>query len=84
MVSSARARAAAASSSEASRERSVAERMQLGGERLLAAVGLAPPLDRRLQRVERERKTLAGGVDGARLGHSTDLRLGNTPWIRQP
>jgi hypothetical protein len=31
-----------------------------------------PPLDRRRQRVEREREPSAGSVDGAWLRHSTD------------
>src|SRR5262249_60671222 len=47
-----------------------AERVQLGVERLLAAVGLVPPLDCGRERIECKRKTFAGRVDGGGLGHS--------------
>src|SRR5262249_19245245 len=47
-----------------------AERVELGVERLLAVIRIAPPLDRGRQRVERERKTFAGRIDGAWLAHS--------------
>src|SRR5262249_40822245 len=47
-----------------------AERVQLGIERLLAAIGLLPPLDRGGQCIERKRKALAGGIDGADVVHA--------------
>src|SRR5262249_62223716 len=47
-----------------------AERVQLGVQRLFAAVGVVSPLDRGRKRIECERKTFAGRVDGAGLGHS--------------
>jgi len=47
-----------------------AEGMQLGSQRLLSAIRLAPPFNRGRKRVERARKTSAGGIDGAWLGHS--------------
>src|SRR5262249_15407658 len=47
-----------------------AERVQLGVERLLAAVGLVPPLDFGRARIECNGRTFAGRVGGAGLGHS--------------
>ena len=61
-------------------------RMQLSGQPLGAAVRLAPTFDRRLQRIERERKTFGGGVD-RRLARSfprIPLVSANTARIRQP
>src|SRR4029077_11598198 len=54
-----------------------------------AVLGVAPPLDRGRQRVERERKTFAGRVDGAWLGHvrrnpSIPVAGPNTRAIRAP
>src|SRR5215467_14673430 len=46
-----------------------AERLQLRVQCLLAAIGLVPALDSGGERIERERKTLAGRVDGAPFGH---------------
>jgi hypothetical protein len=47
-----------------------AERVQLVVQRLFAAVGFVPPLDRGRQRIECKGKTFAGRVDGACFGHS--------------
>src|SRR5262249_61392135 len=47
-----------------------AEPVARGAQRLLAAVGLMSPLDPGRKRLECERKTFAGRVDGAGLGHS--------------
>src|SRR5919109_5017572 len=47
-----------------------AERMQLSVECLLAAIRLVPPLHGSRKRIEREGKTFAGGLDGARFRHS--------------
>jgi hypothetical protein len=59
--------------------------VQLGVQRLLAAVGFVPPLDRGRKRIECERKTLAGRVDGAGLGHPRQpLGPADTGRIRQP
>ena len=45
------------------------EGMQLGGQRLFATIGFAAALDCGRQRIERERKALAGGIDDTRFGH---------------
>src|SRR5262245_62253510 len=60
--------------------------MKLGGQPVAAAIGLAATLDRRLERIERERKASGGRVDGAWLGHAPQLPPGSasTPRIRQP
>src|ERR1700676_1302165 len=46
-----------------------AERVDMLGERLLAAIGLAPPLGRGLQGVERMRKPALRDVDRVGLAH---------------
>src|SRR5215470_2085422 len=46
-----------------------AERLELGAERLSAAVGVTPTFQRGLERVERQGETLAGRVDRACVGH---------------
>src|SRR5262245_19829679 len=46
-----------------------AECPELCPERLLATVCVAPPLQRRLQRIERQGETLAGSVNRACVGH---------------
>ena len=82
-VSSARARAAASSSSLASRARSRAERMDLIGERFLAAIGLAPPLGCGLQCVERKRQPALRDVNRIGVAHlafrSQAIRLAHWP-----
>jgi len=45
------------------------ERLDLGEQRVFAAVGFATPLDGSIERVECERQTLDRGVDCALLGH---------------
>ena len=47
-----------------------AERLQLARRALLAAVGLAPPLDRGIERIERQRQALHRIVDCALLASS--------------
>jgi hypothetical protein len=54
--------------------------MQLSVERLLAAIRLVPPLDGGRKRIERKRKTLAGGLDGAPFPHSR-RPLGSADYI---
>src|SRR5262245_20395418 len=46
-----------------------AERLELGPQRLLAAVRVAPTLERSLKRIERQGKTLGCSVDRACVGH---------------
>ena len=46
-----------------------AERMELARQPFLAAVGLAPSLDRGVERVQRERQTLDRLIDRALVGH---------------
>jgi len=55
-----------------------AKRVQLGVQRLLAAVCFVPTPDRGRQRVERKRKTSAGRVNRAGLAHSRPL-IGQYP-----
>ncbi len=49
-----------------------AERVELARQPLLAAVGLAPALDRGIEPVERKRQTLDRCIDRALLGHRHD------------
>ena len=46
-----------------------AERLDLRRQRFLAAIGLAPPLGRRLQRIERQRQPPARDLDRIGLAH---------------
>src|SRR5665647_79247 len=45
------------------------QRLYLGRQGLLAAIGLAPPLDGGIERVERQRQTFDRGIDRALLCH---------------
>ena len=51
------------------------ERVQLGVQRLLAAVGLVSPLDRGRKRIECERKTFAGRVDTGRIRQPCGVKI---------
>jgi len=58
---------------QASEPRAVdAERVQLARQPLLAAVGLAPALDRGIEPVERKRQTLHRCIDRALVRHRRD------------
>ena len=72
VVSSCRERAVSPSSAAASCVRSMPSACSWAASALLAAVGLAPPLDRGIERVERERQTLHRSVDCALLRHRLD------------
>lgn len=57
--------------------------MQLGAERYLTRIGVAAPLYRRRERIERKCKAFAGSLDRIRLGHcgkiaSPSVRLAAT------
>jgi len=47
--------------------------MDLGHERILPAIELAPPLGRRFERIEGVRQALAGELDGITVAHSAIL-----------
>src|ERR1019366_281041 len=52
-----------------------AQRVELARQPLPAAVGLAPALDRGIERVERQRQTLHCAIDRALVGHRLHPRL---------
>ena len=52
-----------------------AERLHLADQRLLVAVGLPPPLDRGIERVERHRQTFDRDIDCALFRHGCPKNL---------